>query len=535
MKNNLIDKVVGYFSPQAGLKRSQARYVENKLQTILKRKYDGAATGRRTDGWFTTSSSQDAAARGQLSLLRDRSRDLVRNDPYAKRAISVIETNIVGTGILAKVMDKSSSRAKKIQDAWMEWAESTQCDVSGKLNFYAMQALVARGVAESGEMLIRKVITREKQTIPLKLQILEPDLIDTNIDGLKADKANPENYVTQGIEYDKYGKPIAYYMFQQHPGDNKINLRNSLKSIRIPADEIIHVYRMDRAGQSRGIPWMHAVILNLQDLDEYIDATIVKQKVAAAFAAFVKDIEGGDIDGGTAAISEKIEPGAIEILPGGKDISFPNPPTNSDFDPFVKKILHGIATGFDISYEALTNDYSNVNFSSGRMGHIEFSRAVDKWRWHTFIPQMCDGVWDWFIQSYKIAGIDSSDVKVVWTPPRREMIDPTKEFNALKDAARNGFTSVSEIIRSLGDDPETVYKQIAEDYKKFDDLGLKFDSDPRKTTDFGMFQPVANLTVKDQKDVAEDPEDDEDSERYFKDEKGTLWRQNKNGFERVSG
>jgi capsid protein len=133
-----------------------------------------------------------------------------------------------------------------------------------------------------------------------------------------------------------------------------------------------------------------------------------------------------------------------------------------------------------VTYEALTNDYSNVNFSSGRLGWIEFQRNIDMWRWHLMVPHMCIPTWRWFTEAAAVAGMGSDKVVSQWTAPRREMIDPAKEAEGLKNQIRCGLMSQSEAIRENGRDPDEVYQEIAGDNAKLDDLELVLDSDPRQ-------------------------------------------------------
>ena len=533
-KPNLLDSIIDYISPTAGARRARARLVGGMM-----RKYDGADRGRRTAGWNTTSASANAEIRGQLSTLRNRSRDLIRNNPYACKASQVIVANTIGTGIIPQVKDKSSARAKRYQEAWRAWGETTACDFDGRHDIYGLQALAMRTVVESGECLIRRVNTRQPiaGVAPLKIQVLEPDYLDTSKDGMRGEG---DTIIIQGVEYNSQGSVVAYWLYEQHPGDRTTYFgKSNLVSKRVSASEIKHIFRVDRPGQGRGVPWAAPVMIRMQDFDEYMDATIVKQKVAASFAGFIKEPDGVISVGGTQqSISEKIEPGAIEILPPGKDIVFPSPPSVNEIGAFTQEVLHSIAAGFGITYEAMTGDYSRVNFSSGRMGWIEFHRNIEDWRWNMFVPQLCIPLFDWFVQAAIIAGIESVEpAGVSWTAPRREMIDPGKELNSMKDGIRSGLISYSEALRSLGYDPDEVINEIAEDNKKIDEKELKLDSDPRNINKAGAFQMANGTNVSSEDEPDEDDAEDDDEEqpaRYFVDDKEQLYKQTSEGIEKIS-
>jgi capsid protein len=155
--------------------------------------------------------------------------------------------------------------------------------------------------------------------------------------------------------------------------------------------------------------------------------------------------------------------------------------------------LHGAAAGMGITYEGMTGDYSQVNFSSARMGAIEFGRMVEQLQYQLIIPVLCSRVWGWFFDMAKIAGIvpRNTEASATWTAPRREFVDPLKEVKALLEQVRAGFIPWQEAVRLLGYDPEEVRQQAAEDSQQFEALGLKPTSDPKYDTN-RVEQPPQN-------------------------------------------
>ena len=475
---NALDNVISFFNPQAGAKRARARLALDEA-----RSYEGAQGGRRNQNWQTPSTSADAALGPSLERLRNRSRDLTRNNPFAARAVQVLVNNTVGGGVLGQCKSRSKTREQRWNAAWENWAKTPSlCDYDNRADFWGLQALVFRTVVESGECLIRKRIDPTAE-FPLKLQVLEPDFIDdATKDGLTEDGG----YIRQGIEYNVRDQRVAYHLHRQHPGD-RITALHKYETVRVPADEIIAVFRRDRPGQGRGVPWGASVISRLRDFDDFSDAQLLKQKISACFTGFVIDSESQDT-GGTPPLAESLEPGSIEILPAGKDVRFASPPSVGEFDQFSRAMLLQIAAGYGITYEALTSDLSNANYSSARMGHLEFSRNVDCWQKQILVAQMLGPIWNWFKQSAEIIGDDPMDVRMQWTPARRELIDPQKEVGAIIEAVRGGLMSLSEAIRRSGYEPGEVMAEIARDAAMLDELGLILDTDPRNVTAAGMLQ-----------------------------------------------
>ncbi len=482
----IIDDIIGIFSPVSALKRKQARIAID----MVERAYDGAKTGRRIDDWLTTGSSANTEIASAGNRLRDRARDLVRNNSYANKAVEVFVSNAVGTGIIPQAKTKSEKLNKQIMEAWEEWSQN--CDQEEDLDFYGIQSLVARSTYESGECFVRfKDASFDNDSIPLKIQVLEADFLDTT----KSSVGNNSTYINQGIEFDKNNRKVAYWMWQEHPGDNFIG-RKSLQSIRIPANQIIHVFRKDRPGQFRGASSFSPSIVKLRDLDGYDDAELWRKKIEACFAAFVVQNSGNDgpTIGSTAKTSgsdriETFRPGMIEYLKPGEDIRFGNPSSDGNYESYERVQLHAIAAGLGITYEQLTGDLSQVNYSSLRAGLLEFRRLVEMIRWQVFIPKLCAPVWKRFIDRAYIAGkISKIDYSVSWSPPKFEMIDPLKDAQADTLMIRNGTLTLKEAIARQGYDPEQQVKEISETNKKLDQLGIILDSDPRYTAKSGASQ-----------------------------------------------
>ena len=507
LEETWLDKTISWVAPQSGLRRMHARLMQENARMQF-RAYDGASQGRRLKGWNTSGSSANTETKASLKRLQARSRDLVRNESYATRCVNAICSNVIGEGIIAKAKAKTKGRANIFQIEWLDWSQSLDCDYDGTNNFYGIQGLVVRSLVESGEVLVRRV-KRDSGfglNIPMQLQVLEPDFIDETKDG---ELFSNGNFTIQGVEFNSQGKRVAYWLFNKHPGDTfGIPSLKGINSQRVPAEDILHIFRVDRAGQVRGVPWMAPVILKLKDLSDYSDFTLMRQKVSACFTAFVTSSDAFDLTTGVTppAIGEKLEPGVTEQLPPGYSVEFASPPTSGDFSQFSNAQLRAISAGIGVTYEILTNDYSQVNFSSGRMGWQEFQRNIDQWRAHLILPRLCVPVWRWFTETATIAGYGSDKVVSIWTAPRREMIDPVKETEALKSSVRSGFTSLSEAIRQNGYEPEEVLSEISEDAKVLDKLGLTLDTDPRK--DVGVKNQVPeNDSSDDEESDGKKPKD----------------------------
>lgn len=440
-----------------------------QLQT---RHYEAALNGPRSDKWYRRNRGPVADQMQGLSKLRGFSRELVRNNPYAQRAVNIITKNTVGSGIVPIF---KGTKSKIIATKWRKWAASKSCDFNDQLRFSGIQEMVIRAVVESGDAL---VVRRWDPRNPMgfELQVLESDFLDETVTRAESDGG----FVLQGVAFNAKGKRVGYYLHEKHPGEIRYNVV-STQSRLVPASEVLHIFEVLRPGQVRGIPMGVSSFIKLKDFDEFQDAQLYKQKVAACFVMVVTDTEKPLAAAKKQAYDpiDRLTPGVIEHLPYGKDVKFSQPPTTEGTGEYATTVLRSIAIGYNVTYEALTNDYSKVNFSSGRMGWLEFARNVQSWQDNLMITMLCDGVFEWFQDGLKIMGGYSENVDITWTTPRREMIDPKKEGEALQALVKAGLMSHQEAIRLQGYDPDDVYAEIAQDLEKVKELGAMFSTDVR--------------------------------------------------------
>ena len=492
-----LDNLIGVFAPATAYRRVQTR----RALTYATRTYEGAKTGRRVDGWKTSSSSANSELQSAGNRLRDRARDLVRNNSYAKKAKRIFTDNFIGEGIKPAAATGLPDLDLKIMAAWKDWVAN--CDADGNCDFYGLEALIVRSIFESGECFVRfKDIPPNGINVPFQLQVLEADFLDTN---KNYEVSATGGYVRQGIEFNSQGQRVAYWMWTQHPGDNAL-VNYTLQTIRIPAEQILHIYEKDRPGQIRGVSAFAPVINRMRDLDDYDDAELWRKKIESCFAAFVIQNSGSEgptlgniasIDAqgnpaGTQANDNRVEafrPGMVEYLKPGEDVRFGSPASDANYPNYQRVQLHAIAAGLGVTYEQLTGDLSQVNYSSLRAGLLEFRRMIETLRAHVFIPMFCNPVWKRFIDRAYIAGsINKIDYSVNWTPSKFEMIDPLKDAQADTLMMRNGTLTAYQAIAAQGYDPKTQLAEIAEINKLLDKDGTILDGDARKVSQAGISQ-----------------------------------------------
>lgn len=457
---SIFDKAIEYISPRTALHREAHR---KSLE--LMRGYEAGGYSKRLN---KIDRRVSAPSEETLSLERVRgfSRNLQRNNGDVHKALEVLVNNIVGDGIRPAIYSsRKDNTAKTTKELWKQWAHTTACDFAGINDFYGLEELICLSMHRDGEVLVLKQRSKDWD-IPIKLQVVEADFLDH---GKSGPTESGDGEIIQGVEFNRAGQRVAYWLFDKHP--NEATIFMATESHRIPASEVMHLFRMERPGQVRGVPTGVQAFVKIQDLEEYQDAELIRKKISACYAAFIKT--GAD----TASVglmqreATRMEPGTIQFMQPGDEVQLATPPSSEGHNEYVKGRKQNIAAAYGITYESLTNDLSNVNFSSGRMGWLEANRNFKKWQNRIIIPRFCAVAFDWFQEAGFISGLIKNKATATWTPPRTQMIDPVKETEAMGNLLRLGLNSWQEAARELGWDWEELMNELKEDKSTWEAAG----------------------------------------------------------------
>lgn len=496
-----LDRTIGWFSPEAEARRTRARVVTERLRAV--NGYDGAGKGRRNTWTRGRDTSANAENRAALPILRARHREMVRNNAYAASAVRVLTSNIISTGIRPRAVsdDSLKDRRDQAQKSMLQWCESTAIDYDGRHDLYGLQALAVRTAMEAGDALLVRVTQRDPRSpVPLKVRLLEGDYLDHTKNGPMA-----SGYAVQGVQFNKQHQRVGYWLHQNHPGDTLASLAPMTGSKLTPAEDVIHLYEMLRPGQVRGVPRGTAALMRMKNLDEYQDARIEAQKSAACLVGAVIEPDGeGDRKGDV--LPERLEPGMFPRLAPGEDVRFSTPPSVSGHGEFVSVEQHGIAIAYGVPHESLTGDLSEVNYSSARLGYLQFQRDIERYRWGTFIPTVGEGIDRWFTDAVQLTGLNMEGITWEWAPPERELLDPSREVGPMILMNRAGYRSLRGTIRSTGYEPDAILKEIDEERRWLKERGIILTTDAGLTSNAGVTQARQGETGF--PDPANDPAND---------------------------
>lgn len=525
---NLLDRAIGWVNPERGLARARARAATGRIV----RAYEAGKQAPLGIDWEVSTQGPNREIAGPVrKRLQARSREVSRDQSYGTRAVDIRVAHEIGFGIQPRPNGTSKDRNRRALDLWNRWAK--RADLKGILDVYGIQAQAARARVEAGECLIRLVslsaddMRARGLPVPLQLDVLETDwLADGSVGTIDPSLTTR---AVEGILLDGNGAPVGYRILNRHPGDNLALLPAGNGFKTLPASEIIHLRRAHamRPGTIRGVPDAASVLLRLRRLGEFETAAVEAAKVQALLASFVITANPMEVDTGNGA-PDPVErspltdlyPGMIANLPVGSDVKFLAPSGPGPFAEYAMHELMAIASGYRVTYDQLTGDLRQANYSSLRAGKIEFRRSVEQDQWLMHIPQMCDPIWRAFVGAAILAGAldgTADDYPVTWVPPRWEMVDPNKETSAAVQAIRNGIETWQQTVIANGYDPTDQADELQEQNALFDERGLILDCDPRRMSNAGgANDPAQNAAVElrskgEDAPAAADPADNPDN------------------------
>ncbi len=458
--------------------------------------FAGGSVGRLTASLATWSGSVNADLDASIVIMRARGRQLAANNEYGRRFLSLVAANIVGNGETPKLqvrayfagkpgaqpsLDKAANDA--IEIAWWKWGRTS--GING-LSWQQVMRICAKGAARDGEALIR-IVRRRDLPGGIALQLLEADRLDEAMN-----LTTTAVTIRQGVEIDSTGRPLAYWIKTQHPGDRYATGQQGIE--RIPAADIIHLFLPERAEQVRGYTWFHAVLLRAAQLHGFNDAAVLAARIGASKIAALERVEeapdatpsmaDGQVGG---AFQMNVEAGELFELPPGYKLNSWDPEyPHANFESFVKAAMRGISAGLDVATHNLSGDMTDVNYSSARIAELA---ERDQWMqlqdW--FISTLVERVFrEWLALALLRGDIVFASGKTLpadklgkfldasyFRGRRWKWVDPAKEIKAAQEAVALGVTSRTRLAGEQGEDFDDILAELEMEDAMIDKAGLK--------------------------------------------------------------
>ena len=453
------------------------------------RRFNAAVVDRLTGSWLTTTNSINQELKSDLAQLRARSRDLAKNNDYAKKFINLVVANVVGPNgfnFQSRIMSNASTQDKPANDAieaaFAQWSKKGVCEVSGKLSFAEFQRAVARCFSRDGEYLIRKVRGKSANNpFGFALQLLDVDRLDSMYN---LAPTNGNNAIVMGVEIDAYRRPVAYHIFTSHPSEHTTQRLRE----RVPADDIYHDFIYENPEQIRGIPWMGASMLTLHHLGEFEQSALIAARKGANTLGFIVSPDGTALGTDADSTDDPINisvPGEYDTLPEGYDFKpYDTKYPDAMLGPFVKNFLRRASAGLNVAYNGLANDLENVNFSSIRSGVIDEREqwmTIQSWFADSFLSPMYEEWLSIALLKNAITLPNGSALPATkldkfsmhtWQGRRWQWVDPMRDIEASLLAIKNGLNSPYVIASQMGLDLDDVMQDLARANESATKLGL---------------------------------------------------------------
>lgn len=469
---NILDRTIAWISPEKAYRRIGFRKaVEEKT-----RSYDAAADDHLNAGWRAVNAKAETTDGMYRDTIRARSRDLERNSDILESVILAFERNVVGVGFKLQAKTDDEELNAKIESLFKTWSRPKYCDVTSQQSFSEICQMIVRRQKVDGGIII--VLRYSKNVfVPLTLQIYEVDDLDTNI------SASTTRKIVNGIEYDGCNRPIAYYLKKYNVYGNYIGA-----SERIEARHVLFLFKKKRPSQLREMSELSSTLPRVRDMNQFMEAVSVKERVAALLAVLIKRTTPGGTGVGRSTSEKRsgyngktLSPGMIMELNPGDDVSVVQPPgqaANAEEFIRVQQRLSGASQG--ISYEVTARDMSQVNYSSARQGLLEDQKTYVMYQ-RFLIDHFLTPIYEAFIEAAVLAGkLDIKDFYKdkekyfchEWIAPGMKWIDPLKEVNANRIALETNQTTLAEITGNTGNDWRDIVDQRAREIEYMKGKGV---------------------------------------------------------------
>jgi lambda family phage portal protein len=455
--------------------------------------YEAASQGQRLANWQARAPGPNIALQRAALALAARQRQQSANNAKAFVASEQYVTQVVGANPRLEWKAPNEGEQDAIQELWEE--SQHEIEVTEQLGFGGMLALVTQTMFDSGSVLIRNLRQRSNSglIVPMHVQLTEPDHLDRDL------TVNPRtgNKVFGGVEVAR-GKRVSFHVRPNHPGEADPGPN---RPIEVPARDMIHAFKVLRPGQLHGQPALTAALIRLREQDVMLDADLIRRQMAAEVVSVIRNASGtanpedvwGDNRSELLASRRSYYDDSMPtngrhiVLEPGDDFHLIAGPDSASFAEATAFYDREVAAVAGITYEQLTGDMRNVNYSSARVRLIDVRRAFEMFQVNVLSHQVCRRIARWWLDAAVATG--RLTLSQYATAPHKylpkavfqafEHVDPLKDTMADQLEVLAGFASLSSKRAERGSNDKELTKQIDRDNKNADAIGARFTSDAR--------------------------------------------------------
>lgn len=458
-----IDNIVAAFSPEAAYRREAYKLALGEL-----RNYDAGNYNRPNQNWRVVNQSAELTDRYSRSEVMARARDLERNSDIMNAVVGAYKRNVIGGGFRVQAKSGEEEINKALEDLWRRWCKARNCDITAAQSLNQILRMAVERKKIDGGILFVKRYT-DGGVVPFKIQMVEVDELDGDV----MTPRQAGNKVVSGIEYDSFNRAVGYWI-RQYSLDGFTQTATEY----VEAEDVIFYFTKRRPSQLREMSDMAPSIPRIRDINEFMLAVAVKQRIEACLSVFIKrSIPATGIGRGnqvreerTAYDNKLLSPGMIKELNAGDDVQVVNPAGQSaDATSFTKLQQRLIGAGQGLSYETMSRDMSEATYSSARQGLIEDDQTYLEEK------EQLIGILDEIYETFVISAVQAGVVSIPdfwgdkdrylaheWTKEPRPWIDPKKESDATATALRTGQKTYKQIAAENGRDWRDQIDDIAE-------------------------------------------------------------------------
>jgi lambda family phage portal protein len=474
--------------------------------------------------WTPTLTSWDNDIQPGFEINRGRARDLALTNPHVLSAVETQRDAVIGRRFTLVLMpdadylgvseDEADEWAGLVEAEWRRYAEGMTFDIDAtrKATWTGICHQAQYGLHVDGEALATVEAKDGPYGYQTCIQLIEPERLD---------ERNAQNIhgkdIRHGVERDRHGEPIAYYIRESHPHDARWTKPGQMpKRVERYGEygraKVVHVMDEPRPSMTRGVSsGMLSTLAPAKMLDVLGQTELSRNIMSASYAAVIESelnyeqafklLGAGGVSAPnnlTAAAVEHIKSvapyhqkmgmrfngaRALHLLPGEKFNLVQSDMEGVQFEAFEKAFLKKIAAGLGVSYEELSRDYSGVSYAAARMS------AETAWRRYLrqrsmFNAKFCMPIVSAWLEEAllrKRVPMLGSKFKVTrrgyslaryglcrgefisWGRP---IIDPVKETTGAHMRLALGLTTMRDESAASGDDYALVLRQRAREVKE---------------------------------------------------------------------